>query len=688
MPRPVRRGSTIFYVGVDVGGTFTDIVIFNEKSPADIQIKKLPSTAGEPENAVIEALTGFRKPADRVSLLTHATTVGTNALLTHAGLATTALVTNQGFRDVLEIARQRRPEIYNLKTERPKPLVPRRNRFTIKGRILSDGSVAEQLDISEVERTGRKIVASKFEAVAISLLNSYANPAHEIDTKCFIRGEGFRGPIYISSEVDPEYREYERTSTTVVNASLSKSVSTYLERLESKLETAGFQCPVYVMNSDGTASTISQASKRPISLIESGPAAGALASGTLARHLGIKNVLTFDMGGTTAKAGTIIDYRPQLAFEFEAAAKTYHGRSIKGSGYPVRQSFIDLAEVSAGGGTIAWLDETDNLMVGPESAGADPGPAAYGKGGKRPTITDANIVLGRINPNKLLGGNLTVHYDLAVQAIRTLSHPLKASIDRTSESIIRLVNDSMSKALRIVTIERGRDPRDFTLIAFGGAGPLHSCDLAEELEIKRIIVPLHPGLFSAFGLLTADLSRTISEPILQPLRSNIESYFRKAREHASELLKQEGFRRYRTVEEIDLRYRGQAYEITVPYEKGSNLARLFGKEHKKLYGYSSDDPVEAVNARVRAIIDTPKATLVKKRLRQSKVPIEPSSRRVLFRDGFASVPVYDRDRLWRGASGKGPCIIEEYDSTTVVGKEWAWKVDEYGNIDMRPRKVA
>jgi N-methylhydantoinase A len=589
---------------------------------------------------------------------------------------------------VLEIARQRRPEIYNLKTQRPKPLVPRRNRFTIKGRILSDGSVAEQLDTREVERVAKKLVASKFEAIAISLLNSYVNPAHEIDTLCSIRGERFKGPIYISSEVDPEYREYERTSTTVVNASLSKSVSTYLERLRSKLLRIGFQCPVYVMNSDGTASTIGQASKRPISLIESGPAAGTLASGTLASHLGIKNALTFDMGGTTAKAGTIIDYRPQLAFEFEAAAKTYHGRSIKGSGYPVRQPFIDLAEVSAGGGTIAWLDETGNLRVGPESAGADPGPAAYGKGGKQPTITDANIVLGRINPTKLLGGNLTLHYDLAVRAIRTLSRRLKASIDRTSESIIRLVNDNMSKALRIVTIERGRDPRDFTLIAFGGAGPLHSCDLAEELEIKRIIVPLHPGLFSAFGLLTADLSRTISEPILRPLSSNVEPYFRRAREHARELLKQEGFRNYRTLEEIDLRYRGQAYEITVPYKNGTNLAKLFGREHKKLYGYSSDDPVEAVNARVRAIVDTPKATLVKKRLEQSKAPTKHSSRRVLFRDGFASVSVYDRDRLWPGVSGKGPCIIEEYDSTTAVGTDWGWKVDEYGNIDMRPRTAA
>jgi N-methylhydantoinase A len=684
----IRRGSTIFYAGVDVGGTFTDIVVFNEESPADVQIKKLSTTAGEPENAVIEALGQYRKSADQFSLLTHATTVGTNALLTHTGLAKTALVTNREFRDVLEIARQRRPEIYSLKTERPKPLVPRKDRFTIKGRILWDGSVAEQLDIREVERIAKKIVASKFEAVAISLLNSYVNPTHEIDTQRSIRAEGFKGPIYISSEVDPEYREYERTSTTVVNASLSRSVSTYLERLESKLKEAGFQCSVYVMNSDGTASTIGQASRRPISLIESGPAAGALASGTLAAHLGIKNALTFDMGGTTAKAGTVIDYRPQLAFEFEAAAKTYHGRSIKGSGYPVRQPFIDLAEVSAGGGTIAWLDETGNLRVGPESAGSDPGPAAYGKGGRQPTITDANIILGRINPTKLLGGDLTVHYDLAIQAIRTISRRLKASIDRMSESIIRLVNDNMSKALRIVTIERGLDPRDFTLIAFGGAGPLHACDLAEELEIKRIIVPLHPGLFSAFGLLTADLSRSISEPILKRLSSNIESYFHRAREHARELLKQEGFRNYRTVEEIDLRYWGQAYEITVPYKKGTNLAKLFGREHRKLYGYSARDPVEAVNARVRAIIDTPKATLIKKRLARSKPPANHSSRRALFRDGFASVPVYDRDRLTPGVSGKGPCIIEEYDSTTVVGNGWAWKVDEYGNIDMRPRRVA
>src|SRR5881409_2899443 len=347
----------------------------------------------------------------------------------------------------------------------------------------------------------------------------------------------------------------------------------------------------------------------PVSIIESGPAAGVLASKSLASVLGCRKAITFDMGGTTAKAGTIINGRPDLAYEFEAAARTYHGRSIKGSGYPVRQPFIDLAEVSAGGGTIASIDETGGLKVGPESAGADPGPAAYGKAGLQATVTDANIVAGRINPTQLLSGNLQLHYDLAVEAIGRLSRTLGISVEKMAERILRIVNNNMSRALRLVSIERGRDPREYTLISFGGAGPLHACDLADELGIKRIVIPLHPGLFSAFGLLTAELSRTFTQPILRPVTGSIERTFTQHREQARRSLKQEGFTVYHATEHVDLRYQGQAYEITVPYRRHTNLARQFSREHQKLYGYSSNDTVEAVNARLRAVIPTPKARL-------------------------------------------------------------------------------
>ncbi len=672
----------MLYVGVDIGGTFTDLVVFDDKAPDKTRTVKLSTTQDDPEKAVVDALRNLRKSADQISLLTHATTIGTNALLTHRGLARTALITNRGFRDVLEIGRQRRPEIYNLKTQRPTPLVPRRDRFTIRGRLLHDGSQLEPLNKAEIKRLGRILIRSGFLAAVVSLINSYSNPRHEREVRDLLRKAGFKGRIDISSEIDLEYREYERTSTAIVNSSLSLAVSRYLSRLERKLKRSGFRCPLYVMNSDGTANTIEQASKRPISLIESGPAAGVLASKSLADHFGIEKALTFEMGGTTAKAGTIIEDQPDIAYEFEAAARTYHGRSIKGSGYPVRQPFIDLAEVSAGGGTIAWLDETSTLRVGPESAGADPGPAAYGKGGKHPTVTDANIVAGRMNPSQLLGGQLRLSHDLAVKAIERLSSHLGISARRISANVLRLANDSMSKALRLVTLERGRDPREFTIIAFGGAGPLHACDLAEELDIARVVVPPHPGLFSAFGLLTADLSRSFSEPVLRPVSKGIESQFAKLRDRVQRSLKAEGFITYDSVEQVDLRYRGQAYDITVPYRKGADLARNFGREHKRLYGYSSNDTVEAVTARVRAIIPTPKAALAKKRLQRSRPPAPIATRRTLLRNEWADVPVYNRETCWPGVHGKGPCIIEEYDSTTMIGRGWSWKIDEYGDIYM------
>ena len=531
-------------------------------------------------------------------------------------------------------------------------------------------------DLLTVSKT---IIERGIESVAISFLNSYVNPADEIKAEKILRHSGFKGHIDLSSRIDPQYKEYERTSTTVVNASLAPSVSQYLQRLKRRLEQIGIGSPVYVMNSDGTASTTAQAAKHPISIIESGPAAGVLSSRNLAKHLRLTRAITFDMGGTTAKAGTIISGRPDLAYEFEAAGRIYHGRSIKGSGYPVRQPFIDLAEVSAGGGTIAWIDEIGNLRVRPESAG---GPAAYGNGGTQATVTDANIIAGRINPSKLLGGQLKLRDDLAVRAVGKLSRRLGTSIVETADRILRIVNSNMSKALRLVSVERGRDPREYSLIAFGGAGPLHACDLAEELEVKRIIIPMHPGLFSAFGLLTAEVSRKFIQPVIGQSPINVEPTFRHLREQARKSLKEEGFTGYQTVEQVDLRYQGQAYEITLPYEENANLERLLGREHKNLYGYSSKDAVEAVNARIRAIIPIPKAKLAKSQLKSGKPPAPASSRKMSLLGSWQKVPVYDREKLFPGVRSGGPCIIEEYDSTTVIGKNWKWKIDPYQNLDL------
>ena len=672
----------MLFVGTDVGGTFTDVVIFDEESRKSPEVIKVPTDLKRPELAIVKALGKYQGRTEQFALVSHATTIATNSLLTQSGLATTALITNEGFRDVLEIGRQRRPEIYNLNTERPKQLVQRKDRFTVKGRRLVNGSSLAPLAERDLLKVSAVIISRGIESVAISFLNSYVNPADEIRAEEILRRSGFKGHIDLSSRIDPQYREYERTSTTVVNASLVPSISRYLQRLKKELEQIGIGSPVYVMNSDGTASTTAQAAKHPMSIIESGPAAGVLSSRNLARHLSLTKAITFDMGGTTAKAGTIVGGRPDLAYEFEAAGRSYHGRSIKGSGYPVRQPFIDLAEVSAGGGTIAHIDETGNLKVGPESAGANPGPAAYGNGGTQATVTDANIVAGRINPSKLLGGQLKLHHDLALRAIGKLSRRIGTSIDKTADGILRIVNSNMSKALRLVSVERGRDPREYSLIAFGGAGPVHACDLAEELEIKRIIIPIHPGLFSAFGLLTMELSRTFTQPILKQEATNIEPTFTQLREQVRESMNQEGFTSYHTIEHVDLRYQGQAYEITLPYKKNTNLARLLGREHKKLYGYSSNDSVEGVNARIRANITIPKAKLAKKQLQHGEPPAPTSSRRMSLLGSWQKVPVYNREKLFPGAGNKGPCIIEEYDSTTIIGKNWRWKIDPYQDLDL------
>ena len=667
--------------GIDVGGTFTDLVVY-DPTTGRFDIQKVPTTKNV-EDGIVAALESYREEIRSALLMYHATTIATNALLTRKGLGRTALLTTRGFRDVIEIGRQRRPELYNLRTKRPVPLVNRSDRYSVRERMLSNGSEDMPLDENDLRRTIRKIRRSNYDSLAISLLNSYANPEHEKATRALCRRLGFKGHIDISSEVDPEYREYERTSTTVVNSALISLVSKYLLNLEKRLRHSQFRGPVYVMNSDGTAATIDQAIRRPISMIESGPAAGVLASVTLAERLGIQKVISFDMGGTTAKTATVVNGKPDLAYEFEAAGKNYHGRSLKGSGYPVRQPFIDLAEVSSGGGTVAWIDDAGPLKVGPQSAGADPGPAAYANEGDEATVTDANIVTGRVSPSQLLGGRLKLHYELAVKAIEQLGIRLGTSVEETARNILRIVNNNMGKALSLVTVERGQDPRQYTLISFGGAGPLHACELAEGLQIKKIIVPLHPGLFSAFGLLTAELSRTFSQPVMKTLPFNIELSFEELRRHARKSLKQEGFPEFHAKEHVDLRYQGQAHEITVPYKKNADLGKFFAQEHAKRYGYASTDSMEVVNIRVQTFIPTRKLRLVAKKSRQSTVTSPNSARRVLLSDGtFRVIPVYIREKLAAGAKGKGPAIIEEYDSTTMIGKNWLWNVDQLENIQL------
>jgi N-methylhydantoinase A len=664
-----------FKIGIDVGGTFTDLILYDPKT-MESRIVKVPTT-DSPARAILTALLDLCKKPKQVTLINHATTIATNALLTHTGIAKTALITNDGFRDVLEIGRQRRPELYNLYTNRPRPLVKRKNRFTVNGRIRADGKEIEPINVYEAEQISKAIVNEGFKSVAIAFLNSYINDTHETRMKEILQNMKFEGTVSCSSYVNREYKEYERMSTTVVNAVLSPLMSTYLRNLKIELENSGFYAPVYAMNSDGGMNTLRYASIFPISVIESGPAAGVLASRHLANNLSLERVLTFDMGGTTAKAGAIIDGECDISYEFEVAGRTHSGRSIKGSGYAVRYPFIDLAEVSAGGGTIAWIDDGGALRVGPKSAGSEPGPAAYGKGGKNPTVTDANITLGRINPNYLLGGKMPIYSDLARQAVDEIAKRLGMDLKKTAEGIIKLVNLNMAKAILTVSVERGRDPREYTLIAFGGAGPIHCCDLAEELEINHIIVPVHAGIFSAYGLLTANITRTFSFPVLTT-DNLLEPYFDKARELAFTTMKDDGFPKYIFKEYVDARYKGQSYELRLPYEKSADMKSRFSEKHKEAYGYSSNDDIEIVNVRVKTVIATSGV-----KIKRTKHSHEEDATPIQYRDTWikgisTKIPVYSREKLKPETFGEGPSIIEEYDSTLVVNPGWKWKVYEYG----------
>jgi len=645
-----------------------------DRSTHRFDVRKFP-TSQIPSLAISKSLGGLGIPPEEISLFAHATTMATNALLTHSGLARAALVTNEGFRDVLEIGRQRRAEIYNLLTRRPPPLIERRNRFTVRGRVAADGSVIETMAESDAGSAAKRIVEGGFESVAICFLNSYLNSEHERLMRDALRRESYAGHISLSSEVDREYREFERYSTTVVNAALSPMTARYLSRLQAALHRMNVRAPLYVMNSDGGMSTLASASILPVMTIESGPAAGVVASCRLSRQLGLSKVLTFDMGGTTAKACSVVNGEPDVTREFEAAGRTHSGRSIRGSGYVVRGSFIDVAEVSAGGGTKAWLDEAGQLQVGPRSAGSNPGPACYGRGGTEPTVTDANVTTGRLNPRYLLGGRMRIDAGLATKSLSKLSPDGRSPVSETAKAVIRLVNDGMAKAISIVSVERGRDPREFTMVAFGGAGPLHACDLAEEMGIREIIAPVHAGLFSAYGLLVGDLTRSFTAPVMG-LPRDLKRRFDELEADARREIRREGYGRFRTERFLEARYLGQSHELLLPHRGDAEVTRMFNARHKELYGYSSPDPVQVVNISVRARV----ASAVPSGLKQEPVgrSRKPTRRKAWIGGRAREAEVFTREAIHSGDSGNGPCIIEEYDSTLVVNPSWTWRAEEYG----------
>jgi N-methylhydantoinase A len=710
-------------VGIDVGGTFTDLVALESWSGATV-VQKVPSTPRQPHRAVIEALASLVGRYDftpAIEFLGHATTIATNALLGQLGLELprVALVTTEGFRDIIEIGRQNRAEVYNLFVRRPRPLVARDDRLTVRERIDCRGNVLAALDETSLARLCAELRDRDIEAVAVCLLHSYANDAHERRVADALCEALPNARVTRSSDVDPEYREYERCSTTVVNAALSPIVERYLEQLARELRASGIETRLYVMRSDGGMAAAAQLVTRPAALVESGPASGAIATAALGRRLRAARLLSFDMGGTTAKAGAIVNGVAQVAGELEAVGRTHSGRAVKGSGYPVRFPFVDLAEVSAGGGTIAWLDGAGSLRVGPLSAGADPGPACYGTSDSA-TVTDANVVLGRLNPHHLLGGAFPIDASRSRVAIEPLARALGMSIEAAAAGIVRLVDDAMAKVLRIVTIERGLDPRDFTLVAFGGGGPLHACALADELGIAYIVIPAHPGLFSACGLLEAELHVNAIRSVLQT-SSEIDSHameraFATDEARALAALLEQGARGESVTfrREYDARYRGQSFELTIEYDAAPGIVeQRFHEAHRARYGYAvAGEVVEIVNARLTATgrISTPVSSFdyaqddtgvacnpesfdyaqddtgvacnpesfdsAQDKLRRRMTCPQPGAHRTLWIDGaFVEAPVFIRETLQDRASTAGPAIVEAFDSTAYVAPGWRLEVD-------------
>ena len=685
-----------YRIGVDIGGTFTDVVFLS--SGGHVLARKVASTPDDYSRAVLEAIDNGVKELgigpDSVSEVSHGFTVATNAIIENKG-AKTALITTEGFRDVLELRRNRVPRLYDLYYEKPPALVKRQLRLEVRERLNFQGEVLRPLDNADVDKAVDRILEEEVEAVAVCLLHSYANPDHEQQIGQVIRQRAPDVILTLSSDLLPEMKEYERTSTTVINCFVRPVVERYLGRLIEGLQRMGISVPLVVMQSNGGLATSKIAMEKPVYCIESGPAAGVVGAYHLGSRLGLDDLMTLDMGGTTAKASIIENGEILQAPEYEVGGDISAGhRLLRGSGHILRVPSIDLAEVGAGGGSIASVDRGGSIRVGPQSSGAVPGPACYRLGGQDATVTDADVLLGYLNPEYLLGGDFPIDRDLAEEAItRDVAMPLGISAVEAAHGIHLLVNSNMARALRAVSSERGRDPRRFVLFSFGGGGPVHAAGLAEMLDINRMVVPPFPGVFSSFGLLLANVEhhfvRTYFKTFDQLQVSDLAEILDGLWEDGRWQLRAEGFgdSAQQIVTQVDMKYEGQVSELTVLMPPGevtqktlSELGEVFAEEHVKSFGYRTDGPYQLVNLRVIAR-GLSQESRTPERL---DLPVSnlngPSKRQVFFGDiGWIDTTVIDRAGLTDNPAD-GPLIIEEYDSTTVVPPRWRASVDSWRNI--------
>ncbi|MBM4264682.1 MAG: hydantoinase/oxoprolinase family protein [Deltaproteobacteria bacterium] len=675
-----------FRVGTDIGGTFTDLCVLEEERGEFFNLK-VPTTPKDFTQGVIAALESYfhngHKPAD-VSLLFHATTVATNALLEQKG-GETWLVISEGYSGVYETPElsQIRPGGYDyLCYPKPRMLVPQRRTLEAPERVGADGKVIKALDEAALRRQLAVLKQARVDAVAVCLLFSFLNPAHEERVRELILEAVPTAHVYLSSEVLPQIREYARLATTVTNAYVAPIVIDYVDRLEQTLAQRGFHRRLYIMQSTGGSLTAGVVKKIPVQIIESGPAAGVLAATHIGRMTDHSKIISFDMGGTTAKAGLVENHEPRTVSRFQA------GEWLLG------MPSLDLIEIGSGGGSIAWMDDTGMLKVGPQSAGADPGPACYATGGAEPTVTDADVALGWLNPEFFLGGKMKLDATAAQQAITNrVAVPLGLDPIKAADGIVKIVNSHMVEALRLITVARGEDPREFALVAFGGCGPVHAAKLAEELSIAKVIVPPAPGVASAMGLLVSDLKRDyirtrvaeLADVEVGAVQAIFESLEKTALEEmAAENIAAESIRFERALE---LRYAIQKYELAIPIASHLSAAdkdgwrEAFDQRHEAHYGTRADDQrVEIVNYRVTARVPLPKPDpKVLPRQGESASAAFKSHRQAYF-DGWIDCPIYDRDRLAHGNRIPGPAIIEQVDSTIVIHPHQHAHVDRFGNV--------
>ena len=688
-----------YRIGIDIGGTFTDIVFMADSG--NVLTKKISSSVDNYAQAIVDGLANVFETqglsgADVIEVL-HGTTVASNAILEHKG-AKTGLIATKGFRDILEIRNLRVPKLYDLHWEKPPALVERYLRLTVDERINTAGKVQTQLDLSEAEAAVERLLAEGVEVICVALINSFANPAHEKAIKAIVKNKAPDIPVCISFDVLPEIKEYERTSTTVINAYLLPIVSKYLATLDNELSRANIQSPLLLMQSNGGLITAETASQLPCNIVESGPAGGVVGGQAFGSKIGLKNIITFDMGGTTAKTSLIEDGKYTRSLEFQVGGGILTGsRLMTGAGYLLKVPAIDLAEVGAGGGSIIWIDAGGSLRIGPHSAGAEPGPVCYDMGGTKPTVTDASVVLGYLNPAHLVGGELAIDAEKSRAVLQEkIADPLGLDVAHAAFGAHRIAISNMIRAIRAVSSERGRDPRDYAMVPFGGNGPLFATGMASELQMKRIIVPPSPGLFSSFGLLYADVEHHFSRTVQQVIRDmnpkQLTDVWRELEEMARAQLAIDGFSnsRMRFRRTANMHYKGQIFELNVAAPDGefdmakiTELEEAFGAEHERTYGHRAGpkEPVEIVNAQLvgLGLPDRPRVPeRVNAKIRVPGKALEPRQAYFGPNTGWLKTPVLTRARL--STPVHGPVIVEEYDATCLIPPGARAKLDGYGNI--------